>query len=168
MRRNVTRYPRRGLTDAVFAMNHERFFRPDRQAEMKLAGSGFERLPLAIPNRAPVPVPDALLFKARTRDARSLAIQALFIPEMLSCHVCQRGVSQVQILHIPGGLAVALMAFTLAKEDQFESETLPCLVGEVAGVIPPLCAEVWMFKMVARKRIPVSRQRLAILHSRHQ
>src|SRR5579864_8379000 len=151
------------LADSADPMDDRRLDWSQLETEMKFVGHGFQNLLLAFPPGRPVSVPYALLGETRACDARSCAVQPLRLVKLFILDICDRQVGHVQIVDAPRGAVLGFSPpLALAEKHQLESEPPAAAVAQVAGVIPPLRAEIRMLEMVARKRIAIARRRLAV------
>src|SRR5882757_9843636 len=75
------------LADTVFALNHRRFFRPQRESQCKIWINCFERLVVAIPLDLPVSIPDASVMATYPGDAGARAICALGVIKMAAVEI---------------------------------------------------------------------------------
>src|SRR5665213_3997560 len=126
------------------------------------AGDRIERLPVSRKLRGPVSVPYALSFKARAGDAGAGAVQALIVPEVFPGGVRQGRVGEVEIPDIPfrfiADVIAGMVALALTEKHQFEAKPFTGGIRHIAGVIPPLGAKVFVFKMIAGKLVAIAGQ----------
>src|SRR5579872_1563381 len=130
---------------------------------MKFVGSGLQDLPLALPFRGPVPVPDALLLEAGTRDSGTGAGQAAITVKLMAINIGNGEVSQVKVVDAPcRAIGDRPFPLPLAEKYQLETKALSRRVVKVSGVIPPLGAEIRMVEVIAWKRIAITGGSLAV------
>ena len=129
--------------------------------ETEAGGDGVQSLGFAIPFHLPVAVPDTLLRERCARDAGPFAIGALIVPEVFAIDIGERGMGQIQILHGPYRLVVAAPILALAEENELEAEPFTMRIRHITRVIPPLGAEVLMFKVIAGKLVTIAGDGLA-------
>ena len=161
-------FPLSLLAHAVLPLDHEWLQRRQFQVKTEMLCDGIERLRLAFPLSSPVPVPDSLLFKARSRNTRSAPVQALLVIEAFALRIRQGRMRQIQIIHRPrrlaerAGRAVFAVLFTLPEENQFEAEPFTPLIRHITRVIPPFRAEVFVLKVISGKLVPIAGQSLPV------
>src|SRR5581483_5032168 len=147
------------LAHALLAVYDCRLERCKLETEADALRHRHTRLPLAIPRGRPIAVPHPLRGETRARDARPGAIQPLLVQEALAVDIGQCDVGEIHIVGAPRGPIVRGSApFALTEENQLETEAFALRRAYVAGVVPPLGAEVGMFEMIARELVAIAGQ----------
>src|SRR5258708_31355906 len=91
----------RFLADAAFTVNHRKFFRVQRQAQLKTLIDRFQLLVAPLPLNLPIAVPDAAELFVHRREARTGSIDTFRVIKLPAIQIAQSEMRDVEITYLP-------------------------------------------------------------------